>query len=56
MLIDEREGEQQEVHGNMTIPQALCVCACVTKPMAGATGCWYEGKRFKSGQDVCVYM
>lgn len=29
MLTDEREGGQQEevaLHGNMTIPQALCVC------------------------------
>lgn len=26
MLTDERQREQQEEHGNMTIPQALCVC------------------------------
>ena len=34
----------------------VCVCAHITRPMSEDTGCWYEGKRCKSGQDVCVYI
>lgn len=55
-----QEGRQEEValHGHMTIPPALCVYVWlhvhIPEPMAQASGCWYEGKRFKSGQDVHV--
>lgn len=56
MLTDERQREQQEEHGNMTIPQALCVCVCVSQSQ------WLEllaaGMKARDSKvdKMCVYM
>lgn len=54
MLTDERQREQQEEHGNMTIPQALCVCVSQSQ--------WLEllaaGMKARDSKvdKMCVYM
>lgn len=52
MLTDERQREQQEEHGNMTIPQALCVSQSQWLELLAAGMKARDSKVDK----MCVYM